>query len=94
MTAWYPAAEVNHPGEAATNQLGWIDQGQVHVGVEEAPVDRTAPVREVAGHAPISVRTANSSGKKVSSRAFCRKAAPLDPPVPCFMPMMRCTVFR
>ena len=43
---------------------------------------------------PISVRTAKSSGKKVSSSAFCKKGAPEDPPVPIFIPMMRCTVRR
>src|SRR5690606_24064817 len=45
-------------------------------------------------HAPISVRTAKSSGKKVRSRAFCRKPTPELPPVPRFMPMMRWTVLR
>ena len=46
------------------------------------------------GHGrPISVRTANSSGKKVRSRAFCKKPTPLEPPVPRFVPIMRMTVF-
>ena len=41
-----------------------------------------------------SVREASSSGKKVSSRAWRRKPAPDEPPVPGRKPMMRSTVLR
>ncbi len=43
---------------------------------------------------PISVRTAYSSGKNVSSSARLRNGAPLDPPVPVFIPMTRSTVLK
>ena len=55
---------------------------------------RSSVVPGHRAHPGISVRTAYSSGKKVSSSARCRNGAPLDPPVPGFEPMMRSTVLR
>jgi hypothetical protein len=43
---------------------------------------------------PSLARTAQSSGKKRSSTTPRRYFAPAEPPVPCFMPMMRSTILK
>ena len=72
--------------------------GDVQLPAVTQGVDRVEPGRllpqGVRAHEPISVRTAKSSGKKVSSRARWRNPTPELPPVPVFIPMVRWTVLR
>ena len=59
-----------------------MQQTRIHVG---GIVSADAP-------GPITVRTSNSSGKKVRSSARFRNPTPDEPPVPFRNPMIRITV--
>ena len=72
-------------------------RGHLHHRVDERlrGVDDPGHAAEYAGGAAQTrARTAYSSGKKVRSSARRRKSTPLEPPVPCRMPMVRETTWR
>lgn len=69
----------------------------IDVPVSEVPATSVPALGAEWAHgyeAPITVRTANSSGKNVRSSARCKKPTPLDPPVPVFIPIVRVTTRR
>jgi hypothetical protein len=77
---------------ATTGRVVDAEEPAAQVRQRVGVVQPACLVGEVAHELPISVRTAYSSGKKVSSRALRRKPTPLEPPVPRLKPMVRSTV--